>query len=274
MRFQCGQRCVGACGLTAADITYIVNYAHEDRHRTAVAAKLGFTPEQIPMGLYGAIGNTGAAAAPMLLNSVLDTAKAGDKILYVSYGDGCTAILLQVTENIEKNRPARTVQQKIAHKNSDLPYGKYLKWKDFLDCEPQRRPDQERSSLPDFFRNYQKNNAMFGTVCKHCGTPQFPPQRVCANCHAVDEMEPYCFLGKKATVRTYTLDGQSISKDPPNYLVVVDFAGGGKMMTYMVDCKADEVHVGMEVELSFRKLFTAGGVHTYFWKVIPAKEGN
>jgi len=46
------------------------------------------------------------------------------------------------------------------------------------------------------------------------------------------------------------------------------------MMTYMVDCKADEVHVGMAVELSFRKLFTAGGVHTYFWKVIPAKEGN
>ena len=261
-------------GLTAADITYIVNYAHEDRHRTAVAAKLGFTPEQIPMGLYGEIGNTGAAAAPMLLNSVLDTAKAGDKILYVSYGDGCTAILLQVTENIEKGRPAQTVAQKIAHKDSDLPYGKYLKWKDFLDCEPQRRPDQERSSLPDLFRNYQKNNAMFGTVCKCCGTPQFPPQRVCAKCHAVDEMEPYCFIGKKATVRTYTLDGQSISKDPPNYLVVVDFQGGGKMMTYMVDCKADEVHVGMEVELSFRKLFTAGGVHTYFWKVIPAKEGN
>ena len=57
---------------------------------------------------------------------------------------------------------------------------------------------------------------------------------------------------------------------------LVDFEGGGKVMTYMVDCKAEDVHVGMEVELSFRKLFTAGGVHTYFWKVVPvsAKEGN
>lgn len=258
-------------GLTAADITTIVNYAHEDRHRTAVAMKMGFTPEQIPAGLYQDIGNTGSAAAPMLLASVLDNAKAGDKVLYVAYGDGCTAMLLQVTESIEKLRPATTVAQKIAAKDNDLPYGKYLKWKDFLDCEPQRRPDQERSSLPDFFRNYEKNNAMVGSVCTKCGTPHFPPQRVCARCHAADEMSPYSFLGKKATVRTYTLDGQSISKDPPNYLVVVDFEGGGKMMTYMVDCKAEDVYVGMEVKLSFRKLFTAGGVHTYFWKVVPAQ---
>lgn len=263
-------------GLSAADITTIVNYAHEDRHRTAVAARMGFAPEQIPAGLYGEIGNTGCAAAPMLLCSVLDNAKAGDKILYVSYADGCTAMLFTVTDKITSGRPVGTVAEKIANKNNDLPYGKYLKWKDFLDCEPQRRPDQERSSLPDYYRNYQKNNAMYGSRCTCCGTPQFPPQRVCANCHSVDKMEPYRFIGKKASVRTYTLDGQSISKDPPNYLVVVDFEGGGKMMTYMVDCKAEDVCVGMEVELSFRKLFTAGGVHTYFWKVVPAakKEGN
>ncbi len=256
-------------GVTVGEISKIVNYAHEDRHRMAVAAKMGFGPEQIPAGLYNDIGNTGCAAAPILLASVLDTAVPGELILYVSYGDGCAAMLLRVTENIEKNRPHSTVAKKIAYKNSELPYGKYLKWKEFLDCEPQRRPDQERSSLPDYFRNYQKNNAMFGSRCTCCGTPQFPPQRVCVNCHHVDEMEPYCFLGKKATVRTYTLDGQSVSKDPPNYLVVVDFAGGGKMMTYMVDCRAEDVHVGMEVKLSFRRLFKAGGVHTYFWKVVP-----
>lgn len=263
-------------GVAVSDIAKIVNYAHEDRHRMAVAGKLGFTPEQIPAGLYNDIGNTGCAAAPMLLASVLDTAEPGDKILYVSYGDGCTAMLLQVTDRITTGRPAQTVAEKIANKNNDLPYGKYLKWKDFLDCEPQRRPDQERSSLPDFFRNYAKNNAMYGSICTHCGTPQFPPQRVCVKCHHVDEMKPYRFLGKNATVRTYTLDGQSLSKDPPNYLVVVDFEGGGKMMTYLVDCKEEDVHVGMPVKLSFRQVFKAGGVHTYFWKVVPAtqKEGK
>jgi uncharacterized OB-fold protein len=37
----------------------------------------------------------------------------------------------------------------------------------------------------------------------------------------------------------------------------------------MVDCRAEDVHVGMEVSLSFRRLYKAGGVHTYFWKVVP-----
>lgn len=256
-------------GLQASDITTFVNYAHEDRHRMAAAMKLGFAPEQIPAGLYNDIGNTGCAAAPMLLASVLDSANPGDTILYVSYSDGCVAMLLKVTEEIVGCRRSVTLAEQIANKNSDLPYGKYLKWKDFLDCEPQRRPDQERSSLPDYFRNYKKNNAMYGSICTHCGTPQFPPQRVCVKCHHVDEMEPYCFIGKKATIRTFTLDGLSLSKDSPNYLVVVDFEGGGKMMTYLVDCKSEDVRVGLPVRLSFRKIFDANGVHTYFWKVVP-----
>lgn len=258
--------------LQVSDITTIVNYAHEDRHRIATAMKLGFTEEQIPNGLYNDIGNTGCATTPMLLASVLDSAKAGDIILYVCYGDGCVAMLFKVTDKINKRRRSITLSQQIAKKNNDLPYGKYLKWKDFLDCEPQRRPEQERSSLPDYFRNYKKNNAMYGSICKHCGTPQFPPQRVCVTCHHVDEMEPYCFLGKKATIRTFTLDGLSLSKDSPNYLVVVDFEGGGKMMTYLVDCKSEEVRVGLSVQLSFRKIFDANGVHTYFWKVVPVME--
>lgn len=263
-------------GVSKNSIAAIVNYAHEDRHRVAAATKMGFAPEQIPVGLYSEIGNTGCAAAPMLLASVLDTAKSGDLIIYVSYGDGCTAMLFRVTDQITAGRPFGTVSEKIANKNNNLPYGKYLKWKDFLNCEPQRRPDQERSSLPDYFRNYTKNNAMYGSRCTCCGTPQFPPQRVCVKCRHVDEMEPYRFIGRKATVRTFTLDGQSLSKDPPNYLVVVDFEGGGKMMTYLVDCKAEDIHVGMPVKLSFRQVFKAGGVHTYFWKVVPAaqKEGN
>ena len=257
-------------GLQPADITSFVSYAHEDRYRTALAAKLGFTPEQIPAGLYGELGNTGCACAPQLLASVLDTAKPGDKILFVGYGEGCTAMLLEVTDAIRTCRPRVSVRERIDRKDNSVPYGKYLKWKDLVAVEPQRRPEQERSSLPDYFRGYKKNNAMYGCRCRACGTPQFPPQRVCANCHAVDEMEPYRFIGKKASIRTFTLDGLALSKDPPNNLVVVDFEGGGKVMTYMVDVKREDMRVGMPVELSFRRLFKANGVHTYFWKVVPS----
>ena len=141
-----------------------------------------------------------------------------------------------------------------------------------LDCEPQKRPAQERSALPDYYRNYKKNYNLVGSICTECGTPVFPPQRVCVHCHAIDKAEPYSFLDKTARVRTFTIDGLSLSLDSPNFLVVIEFEGGGKMMTYLVDCKKEDIKVGMQVRPTFRKMFEANGVHTYFWKVVPAQE--
>ena len=81
-------------------------------------------------------------------------------------------------------------------------------------------------------------------------------------------------MGRKAWVKTFTLDGLSLSQDSPNNLVVVEFEGGGKMMTFLVGCQADEIYVGMPVVCTFRKMFTANGIHTYFWKAAPNRAGG
>ena len=141
-----------------------------------------------------------------------------------------------------------------------------------ITTEPQKRPAQERSAQPDFLRNHKKNHHLYGSRCTECGTVMFPAQRVCVHCHAIDKREPYCFLDKKAHIRTFTIDGLSRSLDSPNILVVLEFEGGGKMMTFLVDCKKEDVHVGMTVRPSYRKMFKADGIHTYFWKVVPAEE--
>ena len=92
--------------------------------------------------------------------------------------------------------------------------------------------------------------------------------------HAIDQAEPYSFLDKAARVRTFTIDGLSLSLDSPNFLVVIEFEGGGKMMTYLVDCKKEDIRVGMAVRPSYRKMYEANGVQTYFWKVVPAEEAE
>ena len=263
---------LGKLGLTAADIAKLVLYGHEEKIRAGLAAKLGFQPEQVAPSMYNDIGNTGNAAAGLMLCSVLDNAKAGDKILVVTYGEGCDAMVFTVTEKAASYRPAATVEKLLAHKDEELPYGKYLKWKAMVDCEPQKRPAQERSALPDYFRNYKKNHNLYGVRCTQCGTAVFPPQRVCVHCHSIDKMEPYCFLNKQGKIRTFTVDGLSLSLDSPNILVVLEFEGGGKLMTYLVDCKKEDVYVGMPVRPTFRKMFEANGVQTYFWKVVPAEE--
>ena len=260
--------------LTAADFAKVVLYAHEKRHQVALAAKLGFAPEQVQECMYNVIGNTGCASAPLMLVGALESAAPGDKILYIGYSEGCDVMAFEATEAITGYAPAISLQKRLETKSSDLTYGKYLKWKGMLQCEPQKRPDQERSALPDYLRNYKKNTALYGSRCTCCGTPQFPPQRICAKCGAWDQMEPYRFYGRKAWVKTFTLDGLSLSQDSPNNLVVVEFEGGGKMMTFLVGCQADEIYVGMPVVCTFRKMFTANGIHTYFWKAAPNRAGG
>lgn len=258
--------------LQPADYTKIILYGHEEKNRLALAGKLGFSPEQIQPSLYGQIGNTGNAAAGLMLAAALEEARPGDRLLFVTYGEGCDAMSFTVTEKASSYRPVTGVQQLLERKDNTLAYGKYLKWKGMLDCEPQKRPAQERSALPDLYRNYAKNYRLTGCRCRACGTPVFPPQRVCVHCHEIDKMEPYGFLDKPAYVRTFTIDGLSLSLDSPNYLVVIEFEGGGKMMSYLVECKKEDISVGMRVRPVYRKMFEENGVHTYFWKVIREVE--
>lgn len=259
-------------GLAAADYSKLVLYGHDDKTRSALAAKLGFAPEQVVPSYFKEIGNSGNAAAGLMLCKALDDAKAGDRILFVSYGEGADAISLTVTEKAASHKVPNSVEALLAHKNDTLPYGKYLKWKGMITTEPQRRPPQERSALPDLYRNYKKNHALYGSRCNECGTIVFPPQRICVHCGCTDNYELYSLRDKVGTVRTFTADGLSISMDSPNIIVDIECEGGGKMLTYLVDCKQEDVYVGMKVKPTFRKLFEVNGASTYFWKVIPVQE--
>jgi uncharacterized OB-fold protein len=60
--------------------------------------------------------------------------------------------------------------------------------------------------------------------------------------------------------------------DVPMVIPVVDFEGGGRILTSMTDRDISEVQIGMPVENAFRKIFYAEGIHNYFWKVIPDRD--
>ena len=47
---------------------------------------------------------------------------------------------------------------------------------------------------------------------------------------------------------------------------VVDLDGGERIPVELTDCTADEVRIGARVEMTFRRLSTADGIHNYFWK--------
>ena len=261
-----------ACGLQASDFAKVILAGPAPRAILAVAEGLGFTKEQVAPSLYQTVGMAGAAHAPMMLAAVLEHAKPGDRLLFATFGEGSDAIVFEVTAAIETARRPLAVSGHLEPKRADLLYSDYLRWKGILPTEPPRRPDTPRPSVTALYRNRAANLSLYGTCCLSCGTPQFPKQRVCAVCQAKDQMEPYRFYGRTAKVATFTIDHLAASPATPTVFAVVDFDGGGRMLCEVTDCDPQELRIGMAVEMTFRRLYQAGGVHNYFWKAKPKRE--
>ena len=76
------------------------------------------------------------------------------------------------------------------------------------------------------------------------------------------------------TVVTFTVDRLAYSPSPPIVFAVVDFDGGGRLPVELTDVDADDVAIGDRVEMTFRRLSTADGIHNYFWKARPVRPGD
>jgi hydroxymethylglutaryl-CoA synthase len=122
-------------------------------------------------------------------------------------------------------------------------------------------------------RSSGRNLKLQGVRCEHCGTPQFPPARVCAQCHTKDEMTPYRFADKDASLFTYSYDQISRTKDPPLIIGLVDFAGGGRIRIMIADGDIDKLERGMPLEMSFRLMYmdVGEGIQNYYWKATPIR---
>lgn len=223
------------------------------------------------------IGDTGAASALLLLVAALEEARPGDLILLASYGNGADAFSFQVNEKIEK-MTGRGLGFKghLDSKRVVNDYLKYLRWRGILPLEKTAGPQAAYSAVVAK-REYDKNLRLRGSRCTSCGYVQYPPQRVCTKCHDKDQMAPYSFIGKKGKIFTYNLDYLTPRAEVPIVTTEVDFEGGGRIQGYMTEVDVDNLSVGMEVEMTFRKytpwqeIPLREGVYTYLWESKPIR---
>jgi hydroxymethylglutaryl-CoA synthase len=256
--------------LSAKDITRAVLYGPDLRRQRQLVGALGFKPEQVQEPFFDKLGNTGAAFVPMLLVAALEDAKPGDKILVASYGDGADVLLLNVTEKIKNIKDRWGMKRSLASKMMLRGPGEYQAYKEFASTDPEKFGGASASVIA---RERDAIYALHGVKCKTCGTVQYPPQRICTNCHTKDNFEDYSFADKKGKVFTFTLKyGADIPAFArPGVDTMVDFEGGGRALFGMTDMIAEKVKVGMDVEMSFRTLGTGGGIHNYFWRCMPLR---
>jgi len=258
--------------LKLADFASIVYYASDARQHAALARRLKLDKAQVQDPLYNDIGNTGTAAGFLMLASTLEKSKPGDRILFVGYGDGADAFILRATDEIKRFQKQPVVSHQLAGK-IPISYGQYLTWKDLVPVEASTLPERSALSLQSRWRERRTIAALYGMKCKKCGTPQISQigqtPRVCVNCQAKDDFEPYRFSDKKAVLFSYAIDQLQPTLNPPGVNGVIDFEGGGRLIGELTDCPIDRVKVGMPLEMTFRKMFTSRGIHNYFWKAKP-----
>jgi 3-hydroxy-3-methylglutaryl CoA synthase/uncharacterized OB-fold protein len=257
-------------GVKPGDLTRVILDAPNPRAVEEFARAAKLDPAKMGDSLAVTVGQTGAAHAGLMLTAALASSKPGDHILVAGVADGADAAVLRVTPAAAAFHPVHSLGRMIESKG-DVAYASYLKWREILPTEPPRRPDPERPAGPPMLRSNKWKYGLVGSRCTACGTPQLPPQRVCVKCRALDKMEPYGFADRVGRIATYAFDRLAYSLNPPVMNVVVDFDGGGRFLCEMTDCEPDKIAIGDEVEMTFRLMYTADGIHNYFWKARPKR---
>jgi len=159
----------------------------------------------------------------------------------------------------------------LASKKQCPDYVTFLRWRGLLDTEVQHMRPTPISCAGNLWREHEGIIPFHGQKCTECGHIEWPPQRVCSKCQTLDKFEPVRLSDKRATLFTHSKDMITNPLDIPMIYSVINFEGGGRMITTVTDKDVEEIHNGMDLEMTFRKLFTTEGHTMYFWKAMPIR---
>lgn len=248
-------------GLVAEQVDRVAIAGPHARANAALAKQLGIG-DRLVSDLSSAVGNLGAAQPAFLLTTALEQATPGQLIALVTLADGAHVQLFRTTDALAAWAPARTVAAQTSA-GAPIAYGTYLRWRGLLPVEPPRRPEPARPSASAAGRSADWKFGFVGSAGDD-GTVHLPPRP--------DDPQPAPMADATGTIATFTIDRLAYSPSPPVVFAVVDFDGGGRLPVELTDVDTADVRIGTRVELTFRKLFTADGIHNYFWKAKLVRE--
>jgi 3-hydroxy-3-methylglutaryl CoA synthase/uncharacterized OB-fold protein len=257
---QAWREALKTAGVEATDVDIAIVTGLHARAARSLAGRLGAAKEALADNLSATVGNTGAAHPALLLTRALESSEPNKVIALVVLADGADVLLFRTTDAVQSWQPARSVDTQVAT-GSEIPYGKFLAWRGMLAIEPPRRPEPQRMSASAAGRREDWKFGFVGGRSPETGEPQLPPLPNSTGAVPMADTE--------GTIATFTVDRIAYSPSPPIVFAVVDFDGGGRLPIELTDAKVEELAMGGRVEMTFRRLYTADGIHNYFWKARP-----
>jgi 3-hydroxy-3-methylglutaryl CoA synthase len=245
-----------SAGVVAGQVDHVAIASSHGRAASALAKKLAVGDRLAGRDLAATVGNLGAAQPLALLAAALEVAEPGQVVALLVLADGADVVLLRATDSVAAWSPQVPVAS-LGDRGAPIDYGTYLRWRGLLPVEPPRRPEPARPSASAASRSADWKFGFVGSS-DDAGEVHLPPQP------GDDAVAP--MADATGTIATFTVDRLAYSPSPPVVFAVVDFDGGGRLPVELTDIDLDQVRIGARVELTFRRLFTADGIHNYFWK--------
>ena len=249
-------------------------YYNNPRVHGRISKMMKFPQGAAQNGLFLQLGDFGTPMAFMLLIAALKRPKEDAKVILAGYGDGADAILMHITDKKAVRELSKKHLGVAGHQKSMISlknYNVFVENKELLEKDRYVR----KSSAVTMWRDTYAIYKWYGLKCTSCGTVQYPTTaRSCATCRADDQLE-LIKLAHKGTIFTYTLDhlvgGAYLATPVPR--CVIDLEGGGRVLLNMTEIQNPEenVKIGMEVELTFRKEHEGADFHNYYWKCRPLR---
>jgi scaffold protein (connect acetoacetyl-CoA thiolase and HMG-CoA synthase) len=127
--------------------------------------------------------------------------------------------------------------------------------------------------LPRYHRLTPAYYRLEGQRCQKCGAVQFPPRGSCGECRS-QALETYRFSGR-GSVYSFAEVAQAPQGFAAPYVVaLVELEEGVRVTAQLTDVDADEVEIGIPVEMVTRRLQEKGphGYLVYGYKFRPVLE--
>lgn len=257
-------------GTTASDYAAAVFSGPDARSLSGAVRKAGFSSDKMQDALFGKVGNCGAAFAPLLLVSALESARDGDRLMVAFYGDG--AEVLSINVKSPGSTSNRGIDWHLARGRALRSYDSYLKSR-HLDAGEHNRRGGEGVPATIHFRERDADISFHGRRCTRCDTLHFPACRVCYVCYAKDQFESVRLSDRPGRVMSYSFDYFFPSPEPPVIVGMCEVDNGARVYLQMTDASTDMLRCDLPVEFVFRKIHDAGNKPNYFWKSRPVDNG-
>jgi len=126
--------------------------------------------------------------------------------------------------------------------------------------------------MPRHWRLKEQRYNLVGTECLACGARQFPPRRVCPDCHS-KEVRSYTFSGQGEVYSYSTVFQAPLGYEEfvPYTVALIKLKEGPLVAAQLTDIDNGEAQIGMKVEMVTRKLREYGedGMIVYGYKFRP-----